>query len=474
MRRLLHTATLPLLLALVAAPAAAAAPPANDARALAQAITLPANVRGTTVDATTEPDEPGTLCGPQIKNSVWYSFTARSSRSVLAALDAGGEMDATVEVFERVRSQVRPIDCATTNRRGQATVDLDAGDESDYLIRVAPLSNSVADSFSLRVVVPDEPARPPGQALPRGGTRGAVDRFANPDDAWAVKLQKGVDYRINFVTTTTGCAQLALYPPGTGGFDVAALRGVSCDRHIVFTPPDSGRYSLLVRAPRRSRTPLSYRLRVGHAGPDDSAPGLALANDRRVRGSLEGSELDALDLYRFVLDRKSDVRLRLRTNADFELLLLDEHGSHRGTASSELDRRLRAGRYFVAVRAVDGADGRYLLSRLARTITRARTLVNSGRGATVEPGASVRLDLRVTPAVSGRTTLVVERFDPLAGWLFDARLHPRVVNGTASVAFRPSAIGRWRVSGRFEGSRTASASEGGTARFTVRDPTPPG
>jgi hypothetical protein len=474
MRRLPHAVTLLFLLALAAAPAAQAAAPANDARADAQPITLPANVRGTTVAATSESDEPSSFCGQQIKSSVWYSFTARSDRSVLAALDANGELDATVEVFERVRSQLTPVDCATTNRRGQATVDVDAVAGSSYLIRVAALANSVADSFSLRVVVPDEPAQPPGQALPRGGAKGAVDRFANPDDAWAVKLHEGVAYRINFVTTSEGCAQLALHPPGTGDFDESPVRSARCDRHIVFTPPDSGRYSLLVQAPRKSRSRLAYRLRVGRTGPDDTAPGITLANDRRVRGTLRGSELDALDLYRFALDRRSDVRFRLRTGADFDLLLLDEHGRHRGSASTELNRRLRPGRYFVAVRARDGADGSYVLSRLARTITHARTLVNSAGSAIVAPGSSVTLGLRVTPAVSGRTTLVVERFDPLAGWLFDARLHPRVVNGLASVAFRPSSVGRWRVTGEFQGSRTASSSRGGTATFRVRDAEPPG
>ena len=45
---------------------------------------------------------------PGIKNSVWYSFTADADRGILAALDAGGEMDAIVEVFQRERSQVTP------------------------------------------------------------------------------------------------------------------------------------------------------------------------------------------------------------------------------------------------------------------------------------------------------------------------------------------------------------------------------
>jgi hypothetical protein len=66
--------------------------------------------------------------------------------------------------------------------------------------------------------------------------------------------------------------------------------------------------------------------------------------------------------------------------------------------------------------------------------------------------------------------MLVERFDPLAGWLFDARFHPSVNAGLAVVDFRRPAIGRWRVSGAFDGTRIASASNGGTAFFRVEEP----
>jgi hypothetical protein len=79
----------------LAAPAAAA-PPANDARTAAQPLTLPALVRGTTVDATLDPDEPPPGC-ETIKGSVWYSFTAASSRELIVALDAAGDLDAEVQ-----------------------------------------------------------------------------------------------------------------------------------------------------------------------------------------------------------------------------------------------------------------------------------------------------------------------------------------------------------------------------------------
>jgi hypothetical protein len=66
--------------------------------------------------------------------------------------------------------------------------------------------------------------------------------------------------------------------------------------------------------------------------------------------------------------------------------------------------------------------------------------------------------------------MLVERFDPLAGWLFDATFRPTARGGRAAVSFRPPTVGRWRVTGTFEGTRRASPSEGGTARVNVEEP----
>src|SRR5215211_1473458 len=93
---------------------AAAAPPPNDARTTAQQLqALPARVSGTTVDATVDADEPSSCTS--IKNSVWYSVTVPSNRQLLVALDAAGDMDAVVDVFQRERSQLSSLDCRTTD-----------------------------------------------------------------------------------------------------------------------------------------------------------------------------------------------------------------------------------------------------------------------------------------------------------------------------------------------------------------------
>src|SRR5262245_58282456 len=184
-----------------AAPSAFAAAPGNDARAAAQALgRLPASVRGSTVQATLDRDELASGCDPT-KNSVWYSFTADSGRAIVVAIDAEGDLDATIDVFERQRSQVTPLECRNTNRRGAATIELDATRGTSYYIRVGARSNSVDDRFRLRVVTPDQPASFPGAKLPRKGVRASLDRLGNPDDAWAVRVRQGRTYRLNFVSS---------------------------------------------------------------------------------------------------------------------------------------------------------------------------------------------------------------------------------------------------------------------------------
>ena len=466
-RRLTTGAVLLLGLSAFGAPSAVAAPPSNDQRVTPQVLTLPTSVSGSTVEATLEVDEPFSTCGRAIKNSVWYSFTSSTSRSVLLALDAAGDMDAAVDVFRRARSQLTAVACEITNSRGEATLDIDVADGASYLVRVAPLANSVADRFSLLAVVPDKPADAPGPLLPAGGVARTVDRFANPDDAWSVRLTSGRTYRMNFVTKGDGCASVSVHRPKTG-FGSALLQR-RCDAHAVFAAPVTGRYSFHVEAPRATRAELRYRLRVGLALADDTAPGLLLPNDHEVRGKLTGSELDALDLYRFSVVRRSDVRMRLRTRSHFQLTLMAAGGKRLASGRS-IERRLGRGHYFLAVRALDGADGSYSLRRIARQITTARTVVDGERSRTVSKGRSVQLAVVVQPAVGGSASLLVERFDPIDGWLFHARFHPTVVSGRGSVTFRPPSVGRWRVTGSYDGTRTASPSDGGTATLLVTEP----
>ena len=270
---------------------------------------------------------------------------------------------------------------------------------------------------------------------------------------------------MNLVSSGGRCALVEFHRPGGGDI----VRRMRCDAHTVYVPETSGLHTLHVQAPRASRDRIRYRLRAGRAAADDMAPGIRLPDDQLVRGRLRGSELDALDLYRFSIAVRSTLRLTLNSGADFDLRLLDEDGD-RISSGTGIERRVAPGRYFVAVRALDGASGRYTLRRLARVITRAEMRVDGGSSATIAPGGSVSLALDVTPAVDGPATMTIERFDPLAGWLFHSTLRPTVRSGRAAFGFGPPAVGRWRVTGAYDGTRHAAPSAGGTVRINVEEP----
>jgi hypothetical protein len=468
-------------LGLLVPAAAQAAPPPNDDRANAQNLgSLPVSLRGTTVDAGLEENEPFSCLG-QTGGSVWYELPQTAQRNLVVELDADGDMDAVVDVFRRERSQVTGVTCAQTNKRGRATLDFRQSKNTSYLIRVAPLFNSVADTFSLRVVQPDLPERPPGRRLPAAGASGSVDAIANPDDAYGVSMRAGQSYRVHLVSKER-CVQAALYPPGTRSFeDDSPVKRLGCNGYFLFTPAagEGGRYGLQVTAPRGKRGALPYHVQVAVAGPDDTAPGLDLPNDTRVRGSLRGSGADVVDLYRFEVRRPSTLDLRLRTASShaFNLQLLTGRGHRIACAcgdfgSQTIQLKVKPGRFYAAVRSRSGANGSYRLSRLTRTITKTRVTIDGKRDAQVTPGSTVTIAVGVSPEGAGPVTVDVERFDPLAGWLFFTRYHRTASGGLATIAFTPPTEGRWRVRATFDGNRTFAPSGPTRAQMLVAEPIP--
>src|SRR5919202_2840438 len=334
---------------LVLAVPAVAAPPSNDERTSPQPLTLPASVGGTTQQATLESDEPSSCEG--LKASVWYSVTAASADRIVVRLAAAGNLDAVVDVFRRARSQLSGVDCDATDEQGKAELAFRPEPAVTYLIRVGQRANSVAGDFRLDVFAPQPPPRPPGRALPKRGASRTLDAVQDTADAWSVRMRAGVSYRINLSQPLDGCVSVALYPPGTSDFDSdSSVRYRRCGGYTVFTPAAGagGRYSLLVTAQQRRRGPQRYPLEVARAGRDDIAPGLPLANYRRVRGHLNGGRIDVVDLYRFSLARRSDVQLTLG-GAPFGLRVLSDRGRGVGRGEGELEQELGAGRYFVAV-----------------------------------------------------------------------------------------------------------------------------
>lgn len=91
-------AVLALLAATAFAPSAIAAPPDNDAFANAQSIgSLPADVAGTTTEATVQPGEDGYIDDPTYGESVWYRWTAPNDMRVwIDNCDAASDTKVTV------------------------------------------------------------------------------------------------------------------------------------------------------------------------------------------------------------------------------------------------------------------------------------------------------------------------------------------------------------------------------------------
>jgi hypothetical protein len=435
---------------------AAAAPPPNDKRANAQRIGLNDTVDGTVSEATLDDNEQFSC--RDVDGTVWYRFTPPQSGSVVLQFDAGGNLDAAVDVFERTRSQLTSVACDTSNRKGQLTLGLDDLDpEKEYLVRVGKLRESDPGDFSLGVLVARPPAAPPGKPL-RRSAKDSVDRLLNPSDAYHRVLQGGVTYRLNL--RKEGCLGLEVYAPGTSDFDGGALKTLRCGGYRLFTPERTGRYFFVVTAGRR-RGAQPYRVGVAPAGVDDTAPGIFIRNNAKVRGKVNG-RLDSVDLYRFDVVRRSDLLLRLSGGPEMQLL---SEGGRRFDRGNEIEGRIAPGRYFVAVRG----EGKYRLRRVSRAITHASTTFNGSHKAHAVPGAAVTLALNVRPAVSGRGVILLERFDPLSGWQFVRRYRVNVSGGRAAVSFVPK-VGHYRAISEYRGSRIASPSSTDYAKLNVSGP----
>ena len=472
--------------ALVFAAAAGAAGPPNDNRSNAQPLgPLPAKATGTTAGSTREPDDPISPCGRD-RGNVWYRFDAEAADRLVLRLKAGGDLDAVVTVYRRVRSQLRYVACDPTNDKGIARLSFSTEAGGIYLIAVGQRIGSAAGTFRLDLFVPEPPATPPGTALPPQGVRDSVDALVDPDDSWATTLRAGTTYRLKLTAATGSCLDVALYPPGTRSFnDVEPVLGLPCIGYATFTPgPDGGgRYSILVSAEEGVVGRQAYRLKVAKATPDDTAPGIPLTNGQTRRGQVSARTVDVVDLYRFGVGSRSDLTLTLRTGAAarMDLVLLTDSG-HRlrcdcyETGGERLRIRLNPGRYYAVVRAREGSGGRYRLSMLLREITSTDLLISGSHDTVAAPGQAVTLSENVSTAAAagGLIRVQVDRFDPLSGWQFFRLFGLRAGgDGSATATWIPPTVGRWRAHAVFYGTRTASPSESGYARLLVAEALPP-
>ena len=400
-----HIVVVAAVAALGLAPAALAQAPANDNRANAQRLgSPPVTVSGTTAGATRETTDPA-ACAPTTA-SVWYRLDGTREGRLIVRFDAGGDLDATVTVVRRVRSEFSIVTCANTDEQGNAEISVETVEDGNYLFMVGQRTTSQPGSFRLSLLVPDRPERAPGTDLPRGGVTSSVDPLLDEDDAWATRMRRGRTYRINLITGKDECAGLVLYRPRTRSFsESSALRSRSCGGYFTFTPgPDGGGlYSLVVLA-RSGGGELQYHLEVARAGRDDTAPGLPLRNLEQRTGSLSGSSVDVVDLYRFQVSGRSDIVLALAAGKRMQtdLALLDDRGQGircacETSGGARMRLQLKRGRYFLVVRSQENTSGRYRLRLIIRQITKTGISIDGRRQAFATPGRAVVLAARVSP-----------------------------------------------------------------------------
>lgn len=454
------------LATIIPAAAHAATAPANDDRAAATMLApLPASVTGTTVGATFEHAEPGSRCAG-FESSVWYEVKPHTSGRIVVSASAHGKLDLVVDVVKQVRSQTEPVTCDVSDDNGNSAMDFNATAGAEYLIRVSERLGSESNTFSLSVSAPIAPAQPPGRALRPAGVTRTLDHFRNPDDAWSYRFRVGVSYRIHLSSHDEHCTTRAdIFEPGTKSFadDERITAEMRCGQYRLFTPGpgQGGRYSLRVIANHNIRGAQHYHLQVAPAGPDDTAPGLALRTGARVRGVLHGDQIDMLDLYRFTITKRSVTYLRLAGGHKLFLQLVNQRGTHLGSGDTSIRTTLRPGHYYVVVRANGDGHGHYRLTRIERVVTRTRTSLS---------GDTHRLTAKVTttPASAGRYVVTFERYDPLAGWLFAREVH---VTGTGAVraTYDPPGPGKYRARAVYLGGRDAAGSRSPFTRFEVAD-----
>jgi hypothetical protein len=452
-------------------------PPANDDLAAAQAIhTLPATVSGTLVGSTAEPHEENSDCGSTgSEHTVWYSFRASTPERLAIQLEAAGELDATVDVYHAIRSELKSVACERTDSEGQASLTFKTSKNGLYDIRVASLPSSQLAGFTLEVYLPTPAIVPPGPRLPSSGVNGQVDRIQNVNAAYSVLMHAGVSYMISLANTTKhACVTAELFRPGTTSFEEGAtMRTIHCGGFALFTPGagEGGLYSVQLTPRETFKGVQHFHLQVAPAGSAETAPGLTLGNYEHAHGRLNSYGVDVLRLYRIDITSHSNLTLRLidSESDDFNLQLRNFNGNViecqcGSSGSQKLTDQLEPGRYYAVVSIDALTRGTYTLIRESRTITQTRVAFSSSKA---HPGEALSIEVKVAPAVSGPATVEIERFDPVFGWQFYRSEQGYVSDGVAQLPFAPESVGLWRVNARFGGSRTASPSAVGFSYLLV-------
>ncbi len=287
-------------------------------------------------------------------------------------------------------------------------------DDRDTAQRIARLPLAVGGTLADAGRERDEAASPCADGgasvwyrIDPSHNRRIVARLHAAGDLDALRLRRGVRYRIALTRPGLACIGGTLHEPGaTVSDEPVAMLG--CKGYLLFTPRRNGTHSIVVCAARGVRGPQRSFLAAGGAGRDDSAPGVRVDNYGRIRGGL--GRLDRVDLFRFDVVRRSVLFVHLQT---------------------------------------------------AR-----RTLATPA----LAPFGTQQIVVRTRPAIDGPVAVVVQQLDPLAGWQYVRTLRGRMIGGLAAIPFAAPTIGHWRATAEYEGTRGRAPSVTGFAEFRVVGP----
>ena len=462
---------------------AAGTAPGAPVPSSAQALTSVPAVVHDVADGKLRKDAPTITCA-SVAGVKWYTVRAPRRGAMVARLAARGELDGALSVYRIVRSQRIPVLCAATNRHGRARLAWYAYSEGSYLIGVGRRTDSAVGPFDLNVLAAEPAERPPGAALTSGVARSTINPVLDAYDAWAVQMQRGVTYRLNLTTPwSKGCIGYRLVHQPASSFAHATPVAVSeCGGYSTFTPgiDGGGAYSVVVAATGGDPVDHAYRLEVGAAAADDTAPGIKLENGEYVTGTLSGRELDVVDMYRFGVPRPNQlttIELHQKANVGFDLHVLDETGQRvaaiqHGHGLQALRVHLPDGRYYAVLESRRGVSGSYGLQVRVRDVTATSIAAGGTQYLESPPGVGLPLTVQVNAAShGGRVVVEIDHFDPLARWHYASTIQGTVsASGVFSTSWLPPSVGHFRARARFLANPYSSFSESGYVRMHVIEP----
>lgn len=457
--------------------AAAAAPPNDSRDSATQLTTLPERILGTTAGATVDPTDPGSNCAAE-GGSVWYllSVGATAPRQIAIQVEAQGELDASVDVDVKDRSQTQPVTCQRTDKHGEAVFAYPAAAHG------VPDPRRTARELGERELLPERvrasaAGQPSRHAAAAGGASGSLARVVEVSQAYSAPLTAGVSYAVNLVSRIEGCMGLSIFPPDTKSFDASPASPFRCEGYRLFTPRVSGRYSFLVQADGGVTGRQAYHVQIARATATQTTPGVPLPNYAKAVGRLSGNHVGVVRLYRFDVTARSDLQLNLTTGAQrpFDLQLRSESGrildcSCGDEGSQTITATTKPGRYYVAIKARDYGSGRFTLLRRSRAITQTSLRIDGERYVVRPPGDGVTVSLAVSAHADGPASVEIDRFDPVSGWQYNRTVKVRVSGGRGSFTFTPPSTGQWLMRASFLGSHGFSPSESRGARVLSAGP----